>query len=143
MAFPSQATFSQLSTHTHKFPALRANWLQVAQRDNESKSKVRDKKRKGEKRTQECISRKGFRWISSEEQIFHTVSQKNSFSKELKPTGKTKRAFSVRFLSGLLNPSQHELKNKKEEMQTGDGFPKRSGASQRACHLDASGRLGR
>jgi len=61
-----------------KFPALRANWLKLAQRDNERKSKV-EAEEKESMRKEQGNSRehklKGFRWISSEEQIFHPVSQ--------------------------------------------------------------------
>lgn len=62
-----------------KFPALTTNWLQLAQKDNERKSKVKvkEKERNRRERTDEGNSRvgkpTGFRWISSDEKIFHSL----------------------------------------------------------------------
>ncbi len=88
--FPHTRTCKHPPTHTHthshtqtfsKFPALRANWLQLAQRDNRRKSKVKAEKKDRKKREKRegnsrVLKPAGFRWILSEEQIFHSVSQK-------------------------------------------------------------------
>lgn len=78
-----------------KFPALRANWLKLAERD-ETKSKVKAEEG-GKKRRRERTARgntrvhkpTGFRWISSQEEIFH--SQK-LLHWVLKLSGKIKQA---------------------------------------------------
>lgn len=87
--FPHMQACKHMQTHTwynkhmqsfSKFPALKANWLQLAQGDNKRKSKVKQEEREkeeGEKKQGNSRVHKptGFRWISSKEQIFHSFTK--------------------------------------------------------------------
>lgn len=86
--------------------------------------KAEKKERKRRERKEQGNSRvhkpAGFRWISLEEQIFHSLSQK-LLQWVIKLTGKTKWAFLSFFLSlslsHLLNHGQRRLKNKESNVR--------------------------